>query len=255
MLLLTPKPPKLSERPLLRWTVGGCSNLGVEILVYSIRTAMEIFYDFDLAVCYNNLKYNQIEVIKKTGVRMIDQHIYANELAIPPRKCLWALLPLRLHPTGYELFMDNDIVFTSRPPQINEWLKNNSILYSMSSHRCRNYGIFDKFVPKRCYVNTGCFGIPPGFDFKTKVNTIIRKKGKKAKSYRHHNYQGIVAAAIMRHPKKFVLLKRELQLCRSFRTDMKRWTGKYGTHFIRANSTETHEAWETFKKTRLSRYQ
>lgn len=242
-------PSKENHKPLIRWSVGGCSNRGIEILEESVRTAKILYPDFDYTICYNNLTDYQFNKISQFNIPLVNSHNFVNLLAIEPRGAMWALLPpIRLNPNGYELYMDNDIILTNRMPLIDKWLQNDMIIctrqYKKRAGRPINYGEYEHLISRKIPpLNTGFFGLPP--QFQLHLNKIINKVGKVKKN--HHNFQGIIAACLTEHPNLVPISKDDIKLCRNTRKNLDKWSGKYGTHFITANNNNPHPCWEIYK--------
>lgn len=107
-----------------------------------------------------------------------------------PHGVAWKLYPPRLRPETHEIFIDHDVVLTKRLPQIDLFLSRaDAFLYSESPSGARNYGRFDALVERGFRMNSGLFGVPPGFRFDFSLVGEWRD---------YFDEQGFVAASLCR---------------------------------------------------------
>ena len=152
-------------RPLVRWIIGPVKKQGFNCLRKSINSFSKIYTNVDLMVCHNQLEKKQVDLIKSMGVFVYEQ-IYTK--GIEPKGVAWKLYPPRLRLDAHEIIIDNDIIIGKQIPQINQFLSENSTLVYEAGKPM--YGKFAKYVPKTPYINSGIYGMPPGFNLEKKMN-------------------------------------------------------------------------------------
>lgn len=221
---------------------------GIECLGKAVSEFRRVYKDeFTYAICYNDMPHHKVRALRNFGIPVINKADYVHELPFKPSGPLWTLIPTRLNPLGYEICMDNDIIIYDRLPQIDEWLKQDAVIYTLSFHiddKPCNYAQFDRFVKKGRCINTGFFGLPPKVDLRKHIHDLIKKIGQ-FKPH-HHSFQGIVAALLSHYPKQIQINKKAINICRSERTTLRFFMGKYGTHFIHINY-KNHNGWKLYK--------
>lgn len=223
-------------KPLFRWTIGNTSDVGMDMLVTSI-SLMRRFHDFDCFVCHNNLKPGQME--RLAGIP--DATLVAQSpkaLPIPPKGVAWKLYTPRLDINRHEVFIDNDLVVFKKMPKMESFLESrDSVIYTRSLFH--NFGTFKPFLPKEFRLNSGLFGLPPGFDFDAEVRSGL--KGKTAWDD-PFDEQGLVALILSCQPTRIEIGLDEIMICH----EGKFGPAEYGYHFVFANRG-VHTAWLTFK--------
>lgn len=220
---------------------------GEEILRHSIRTFQRIYPEFDVVVCWNHLTDAQLADLRSLAVPLYQQSV--NDLnyqlestdAPPGEKHSmpgwgWKLCPPRLRPETYELWLDNDILLRDRLPTIDTWLGTARTLIS-TGHK-RAYGTFDLLVPD-VTLCAGMFGLPPYFDLAPRIYRLTEMLGGKPLGY--YDEQGIVAVSVLENDPLVVPMS-ELLTVKELKRPLAR-----GLHFIGANRTDRHEAWELYK--------
>jgi hypothetical protein len=151
------------NKPLVRWTVGPAnSRFDDAILRRSILNFRKIYGDaFDCVLCVNGRDGGDLESL---GSRIVRQTAIAG---MPrPQGVAWKLYPPRLRPEAHELFIDHDVVFVDRLPKVDQFLSmDDAFIYSRSFSVEGCYGSFRDAVPDGFRLNSGFFGVPPGFVF------------------------------------------------------------------------------------------
>jgi hypothetical protein len=154
---------RLRYKPLLRWTIGDVMPDGYECLVESIYSFLRL-YEGEPVVCYNcpRPKIAEIESQLSPFVRFIDQNYYLDSCPVPPMGVAWKLYPPRLDKTRHELVIDNDIVLNKPVKEIDNFFTGHGTL--LLGGTGRTYGRFERHVPPSRCINSGLYGMPPGFD-------------------------------------------------------------------------------------------
>lgn len=231
--------------PLLRWTVGECSDLGIEILEESIRRIKTLYKHLDLLLCYNHDSIP--DKTRHLGIKLYRQS-HCQEMEYPPINEIWKLYPPRLNPGGHEIFMDNDIVLFEKCPQIDMYLESDrhALLYE-GVHGL--HGKYSHIVPDGLKVNSGIFGVPPGFDFSAAIKQVQEQDSARNWEQKWDD-QGLVGAILSRIP-FFLIEQKQIPCCepsnRCVRTHKNLHMGSIGFHFVGSNSSNSNEPWNTFK--------
>ena len=183
-----------SAKPLFRWTIGPATADGFRCLRLSIDSFLR-HYDCEPVVCYNGPEPD-------ITCRKIDQKSYLTPLPVPPVGVAWKLYPPRLASDRHELVVDNDVVLNERLPQIDAFLSRDCTL--LLCETSRTYGRFSSHVPAGLCVNSGLYGMPPGFDLGAAVSGYLgdgwerNAFGEHAESFTFDE-QGLVAMALSGH--------------------------------------------------------
>jgi hypothetical protein len=146
----------------------------------------------------------------------------------------WKLCPTRLRPDSHELWIDNDVIIRDRIPEIDDWLSKNVPIIS-TTHSQEMYGRFRPDVSNCC---AGFFGLPPNFDFQTKL-----LEGCDGTPLDGFDEQGLVVSIVTKE-KDWIPIH-------TWNLNQTGWFAKFtmecpGYHFIRLN-TGTNSAWESYK--------
>ena len=181
-------------RKIARWTLGPVSKDGKDVLCESVNKFQELYPEFERWICYN---HTSIEDLNLNAFFLKQENTYFL-LSDPnpdekwePVGCGWKLVPPRIDINSYELFIDNDVVFTKKIPSINEWLESDLPLISKDIYRI--FGNFDHLVRKDLKVCAALFGLPPGFDFEQKINQVL---GKNPEPLGGFSEQGLTASIV-----------------------------------------------------------
>jgi len=243
-------------RPLARWTIGPVSKSGMDVLRESVFRFEEVYPEFETIVCYNNIDEVKIGSCKaglyKQSTNEVDYPLTSFDDPLldveePLRRAGmagsgWKLSPPRLRLEAHELWMDNDIVISSRLPEIDDWL-NQSDAGIISEGRHRIFGVYEDLVPSHLRICAGFFGVPPNFDLHQSVVDLcnLRLKGK---SLGHYDEQGLVAAIVTNMDNFIVVSQEHLTIVE----DREHLPDEFmGIHFVGVNRSNEHSGWSEFK--------
>jgi hypothetical protein len=197
------------KKPIIRWTIGNANlNSSYEILTESIKSIIKLYSNnFKYFVCYNEVKIDKINKIKKKfeNVNFLEQNwrncpiniyepkIIENKTKQKLNGSFWKICPPRLSTNNHEIFLDNDLIFLRKPKIINEFLNlNNKNLIIQDS---KIYlGKFEKLIKneKQGY-NSGVFGLHPGYNFEKEIiNNIDILDLSKEKNLSYEEEQGLL---------------------------------------------------------------
>lgn len=209
-------------------------------MAVSIASFLHFYPDVEVVVCFN-CEENQLTWLP-SFVKKYDQHHHCQD-ALPPMGVAWKLYPPRLDRDRHELFIDNDIVFLERIPEIDRFFDNDTTL--LLEGLSRNYGRFDQHVPKHC-INSGIFGCPPGFNLDKYVKFFGGIKWQENAFGDHaasktFDEQGLVALALLDYPKYVIIPKDTVTNCEW------RLEKSSGVHFIGLNRRPHHRPWLEFR--------
>lgn len=258
-------------RPLLRWTVGSVSDAGYEVLKASIRITRDTLskFKFDYAICCNNQSPARLEWLKTLGVDVIEQNwsMLPIEHGMVPHKdrevvnAIWKVCPARVRPESHEIILDNDVILTRIPSQLQEFMDcNNAVL--MLEDPLRWFGHYDHRLAPGLAINTGIIGLPPYYEFGREINEHWVGNGCKPNNTLADE-QGLLALTIMEsdHNKLTIAKTDVIELhpngiwyCwdDAFKNLLYKFTGKEsGFHFVEINRKPNHTPWEHFKQCTL----
>jgi hypothetical protein len=165
-------------KPLLRWTIGDSSPVGLEVFDQSLYRAKLVLGDkFDYIVC-SNAKFSRYKVEKLASQHDIRvMQMSWEDYPLPPETCqsdpthrqgsFWKICPPRLRLESHEIIMDNDIILMIEPPQFREFLQDSKPM--ITEEDCIPYGKYYKHVSNKKGYNSGIIGLPPNFDFKSNL--------------------------------------------------------------------------------------
>jgi len=227
-------------KPLTRWTIGESTKDGYECLEMSIDSFLN-FYETEVVICHN-ISVNKLpKFVKKFN--LIDQSKFLN-LKPKPKGVAWKLYPPRIDQNNYEISIDNDIVFNKKIKEINEFLKSNKTL--ILEDTCRAYGRFDNHINSQIKINSGIYGMPPGFDFESYVKFYAGEEWQKNAFYQHDksetfDEQGIVALALSNHSNYIIISNKKVTNCENSFVEGE------GNHFIGLNRKKFHAPFRLYK--------
>lgn len=229
----------MSNRPIVRWTIGESTNDGLECLKLSICSFLK-FYSADVFICHNCKKEHLTEF---NEFNLIDQSNFL-DIGPEPKGVSWKLYPPRLSQSRYEIVIDNDIVFNEKIDKIDEFLSSDSTL--LLEGDSRTYGRFQKHVPLGFQINSGIYGMPPNFDLSQYVKFYAGDAWEKNALYEHDksetfDEQGLVALALLNYPKFHIISSKEVTNCEN-----QLILGK-GNHFIGLNRRKFHSPYRLYK--------
>jgi len=225
-----------------RWTIGQTNKLGYECLGMSIESFLT-FYDAKIVLCHNCPAENLSDIESSFPVSFHDQSQYLDD-HIAPKGVSWKLYPPRLAPDQHEIQIDNDIVFENRVEEIDKFFEGDCTL--LLQGLSRNYGKFDKHVPTGFFINSGIFGMPPGFNLHKYINFLVRQqweenaKGKHAASITFDE-QGLVAFALLNYPRYIIIPNTSVINCE---TELVKGNA---LHFVGLNRDEFHKPYRLFR--------
>ncbi len=227
------------------------SNLGLEILVHSVKRFRRLYPEFDYVVCCNNTKPEQLSILNTLGIRLYHQNAerdfpYPLEPPTSPPgwKGMWPhlgvkLCPPRLNPLGYEWWIDNDLVVRERIPTVDEWLSSGKCMIACGHGR--RYDSFESLIPQGVVCSGGFFGVPPGFDLQCKLlhecHTVLQ-----GKPIAYYDEQGLVTKVMTENPHLLVPMK-EVYIVKKLPPEPL----PPALHFIGTNRTEHDHNWELYK--------
>lgn len=228
-------------KPIIRFTIGPASKSGFECLERAISQIQKL-YSTDIVICHNC----EAEQVSHLGCTLFDQRTVESET--PPMGVAWKLYPPRLDLQRHEILIDNDIILEERVAEIDQFLQSDEHCLLLEGES-RTYGRFQKHVPARLKVNSGIYGMPPGFDFATYVKSYSGKEweinatGTHAQS-KTFDEQGLVAF-VLGHQKHFLIPNTTVTNCE------KRWIKGKGMHFVGLNRTESHKPYKDYLKSKV----
>lgn len=190
------------QKPVVRWTAGPPrSRFDDAILRRSVIDFRKFYGDvFDCFLCLNGRDALGLDDL---GAEVIIQKPTIGTLE--PKGVAWKLYPPRLRPESHEIFIDHDVVLVERIDAIEEFLASeDAFLYSGSSPASRNYGRFGSLVDDGFHLNSGLFGLPPGFRFDFGLVGEWRD---------YFDEQGFVAASLCHRPNLIKVGIEDLWIC------------------------------------------
>ncbi len=242
------------EKPLLRWTIGGeVVREGLECLELATAKAKKLYPECDRYIVYNNITPKVLEFIKKIeNVELVNALEMDCILDKGPDRTEWLIWPPRLRLNAHEISMDNDIILMRRSPVIEMFLEWDNFFFATESFNERHYGNYSDVVPEGgMNVNSGMYGMPPGFDFLKWIVNFYIKHGRR--DYHHANPQGVVAAMIKNQKNHRIISNKNILLSPVLRYVGKDWDlildreKTHGLHFTGINRGFTIDTWMSFK--------
>lgn len=251
-------------KPLIRWTFGMVKAPGEEVLQIASKRFKVLYPEFDYVICYNNLRTDarnywkgisrspdQLTRLKKMGVDLYEQKSDDLDYPLMPVEFPsgwkgsmpgwgWKLCPPRLRPEAHELWVDNDILIRERLPEIDEWLASDKPMIAEGHHsNDKYYGDFASLVPKGSMYSAGFFGLPPHFDFGSKIAERCQQV-LKGEPLGYYDEQGLVAS---------IITSEDHIISRSVKIIKRAATRPYpkAMHFIAANRFHTNNDWDDFR--------
>jgi len=225
-------------KPIIRWTIGNVYPNGLYSLKVSIKLFSELYPNFDLYVCYNNIDNPCLKELKTLGVKLINQEKHIDSLAYKPKLATWKLFPPRLNINTHEIVVDNDLIIKKECPFIEEFINGKHTLLCEGKHRL--FGRFEKYVPKNYKINCGLYGMPPKFDFQKEISNILAQDKKEFTNF--FDDQGLVAACLTKI-KHEVISRKDISITEA---KEKLIDGEYGIHFVQLNREKIHKGWNQY---------
>lgn len=227
-------------KPLIRFIVGPVSNDGLKILKQSINNFKKLYSQCDLMACYNQIDPCKL---KNLEITLLDQSLFINVLKCEPKDEIWKIYPPRVRMDSYEIIIDNDLLIVDKVPSIDKFLESDSTLILQGSYRF--YGKYDSLIPDGYKINSGIYGMPPGFDFESCIHSII--KGDNWDQDRRQGLfddQGIIAGCLLKYPNVIIIPNTEIF---NYKNEEIVCPKANGYHFIDVNRKK-HIGWEKHKK-------
>lgn len=224
-------------KPLLvRWTIGNVQPEGYKCLVQSVLK-LQTLYEIEIVIYYNG----HLPIVSSNSlVQCIDQ----THLSQKAKGVAWKLYPPRHHIDRHEIFIDNDLIIDDYIDEIEVFRQSDCTL--LLEGMSRNYGRFDKMVPNNYIINSGIFGIPPGFCFEKYINFFGENWEKNAseKSFTFDE-QGLIATALLDYPKFVIIPNTTITNCET------KFRPAKGMHFIGLNRRQNHRPWKDYQFSKI----
>lgn len=215
------------------------------MLEESIRLFKKLYPEFDLIVCYNEISKERLP----KDIEFFFQTHDCCSIPVKPKSInAWKLFPPRLRIDSHEIFIDNDMIICGRIPQITEFLSaKRPFCYGNYDERPFPYGSFAKLFTKtsgpQFKLNSGIFGLPPGYDFeKDLVYNIERSQ---LSEWGYFDEQGLVATCLLDKDPIFIGLE-DVSNCW-----LKFEIGRHGFHFCGHNAEELG-LWRRYRRKFIS---
>lgn len=219
----------MDYKPLVRWTSGPAKSKFDDVILRRSIANFRILYgdSFHYILCLNNRSEKDFDDL------CVETLAQAPVAGLPrPHGVAWKLYPPRLRPDSHELFIDHDVVLVERLPQIDSFLsRDDAFLYSEPPPGARNYGRFDSLVREGFRLNSGLFGVPPGFKFDF---SLVGEWSD------YFDEQGFVAASLCRKNNLERVGVEDLWICESNEMPISK-----GYHFVH---DRRDESWRRFVK-------
>jgi len=226
------------ENPLCRWVIGPTHSRGLDMLRLSIQQMHKLYPQFDLEVCFNQIPGHIIW--DKVGDLPVTFHKQkGDELGIQPthnnvkKGVNWKLYPARRRIHTHEIIMDNDLILFNKVLEIDKFLDSNRSIILQAYNR--NYGQFDDHVRPDLSVNTGMYGMPPKYNFGSKINELLKNRTWQDRG----DEQGIVATCLQDLDPIVVSYNVIAPM-----DNYAKFRYAKGVHFIHGNAAEFHKAWK-----------
>lgn len=228
-------------KPLARWTVGPVRPDGFDCLLLSVESFVRL-YDVEPVICYNCPPENLSHLAAR--FRLIDQREHLSSCPVPPLGVAWKLYPPRLAPDRHEILIDNDLVIGEKLPEIDKFLSSDCTL--MLEDHARAYGRFDKHVRPGLAINSGMYGMPPGFDMQRYVDFYAGEGWERNATGVHResgtfDEQGLVAIALSSYVDSVIISATCVTNCEH------QLVPGSGHHFIGLNRRAFHRPYRLYK--------
>jgi hypothetical protein len=228
-------------KPLARWTIGNSTPDGYKCLWESIAS-FQRFYDLDVAICYNCDPNNLGGIVPQ--FRLINQEDYRVTCKVEPKGVAWKLYPTRLDLNTHEIAIDNDIIIKSPIAEIDEFLSSDCTLLLEGDNR--TYGRFERHVPPGFNINSGIYGMPPGFNLQKFLDFYVNDPWEKNAFGQHdENFtfdeQGLIATALLSYKRFTIIPQTSIANCEHELVEGS------GHHFIGLNRRSFHRPYRLYK--------
>lgn len=222
------------SKPVLRWVVGDCHELGIKTLLFSIKNIKKIYQNnFYYCICFNSI--NVSKTLKQCFEEVdlvINQNNFFQSLSYSPyvkKGPHWKLYPPRICKNQHEIIIDNDIVIYDKIQEIEDFLSQKNIFITTAAIKRSYSNQFGNIVSKNFNINSGLVGLPPLYDYKKEIEDVLIKGSGK---WRHHfDEQTVVAAILQKNNSKIIPFKTISACCNITKFIL----GEKGTHFLGVN--------------------
>jgi hypothetical protein len=225
-------------KPLARWTIGRVHPYGWEVLIKSVKTFPKIYPEFDLIICHNNLSLSEIKTLNNLNVKLYRQIENPN---LPIANSGWKLIPSRISIKSHELWLDNDVLIWKRVPAIDLWLSSNTGIITQGLYGL--YGKFKEFVNSPHPVCAGVFGLPPNFNFESKIINLYNNKLRHKRLDMPFDEQGLTAAIVTNIPGFIKIPMNQIKICEN---ENDKVGDVCGVHFVGTNRGYK-QAWKNWR--------
>ena len=228
-------------KPIAKWTIGNTNSNGYKCLLMSIESFLK-HHQAEIYLCFN-CEREKLDWIKEKlpFIHLINQKSIKSK--IKPIGVAWKLYPARIDINAHELSIDNDIVFSERIQEIDNFFEGDHTLLLEGSSR--NYGRFEKHVHKEFKINSGVFGMPPGFDLQKHIDFFMGEEKPMGISWEPNAHgehegnftfdeQGLIATALLNNPRFTIIKEATITNCE------RRFIKSKGMHFIGLNKNKRH---------------
>jgi hypothetical protein len=256
-------------KPLFRWTVGNCTQQGLEILEESVFRTMRALGEgnWDWMICHNGLcpmKQNFLRHIVQGKPIAIHEQSWSNcpidddawspiredgSIELDGNRCggtLWKVCPGRMRINAHEVIMDNDLVIMKNIPQLDAFLKSNRTL--ILEEPIRFYGRYEVLIPLEDRINSGLMGCPPGFDFGARIRKAWEDSGKHTR-ITQGDEQGLLMYVLQDYPNLRIKKEEVRELMAGDMPSMVSDPNAFAFHFVQANRSNNHRCWLKYKQT------
>jgi len=222
-------------KPLVRWTVGNCSDDGISMLEVAVYKFIRLYGDlFDYKIFYNDLPELYKNRLQALGIELVEKDPHSLPL-LPTCGPFWKLYPPRDRLNAHEIIIDNDLILYRHLKEIDRFLASDDMLLTTEAYH-RNYGMFDGLIDATAInINTGIIGLYPNYDFKQKVCDFMNVYS--VDSWKtHFDEQGLVAYLFLKE-KCVQVSKSDIEI---ILPDGKLKFGKCGLHLVGTNVHSPH---------------
>ena len=259
-------------KPILRWVIGKTSQLGYDVLAFSIKQFYKIYKNkFDYYLLYNNSNVQILrEIIGSYNINLIKQDWNFNPLDLNyfNDSSFWKIIPARININEYEIFVDNDIVPLKYFEKIDVFLKSNKVLLTKD---CLKYqGNYKNLFEENEYYNAGFFGLPPNYDFQKELKKTWFENNCLS-TFDNGDEQGLTTATLKKQDKIIIDSEENLMIFPEGKVKSNFYNSNtnknnfiledfnifdkkhYFFHFVTINKTTKNKYWDIFKNNFLKR--
>lgn len=215
-------------KTLIRWTTCESTKEGRRCLHTAVRSMKKLISDADYVICHNNIPPHLRTTLPK--IPLLSQDTCVNALPEPPKGPAWKLYPPRLRLNSHEIMLDNDLIIYKMPPLFNEFLESSNLIVVTEAYRRSYSGPLERLIPSGFNINSGVLCLPPGFDFKSRLEKEINTYGLEWND--HFDEQTLVAYVLSQHKNVKIIPQSEIAVSAHYLN-----FGTHGCHFVGLNST------------------